>query len=139
MKPKQIIVIAGVIIGIIVVVLVFLKVYQPTLKSVEKIDPDFTLSSTTLVSEFENDEKMANSLYLDKIIEVSGTIANISDDGSVVVVTLREPESLSGVLCSFDKNFISMEKMSLGTKVTIKGICTGYLLDVVLTKCALVE
>ena len=139
MKPKQIIVIAGVIIGIIVVVLVFLKVYQPTLKSVEKIDPDFTLSSTTLVSEFENDEKMANSLYLDKIIEVSGTIANISDDGSVVVVTLREPESLSGVLCSFDKNYISMEKMSLGTKVTIKGICTGYLLDVVLTKCALVE
>ena len=139
MKPKQIIIIAGVIIGIVVVGLIFLKVFQPASRSVDKINPDFTLSSTTLVSEFENDEKMANSLYLDKIIEVSGTIANISDDGSVVVVTLKEPESLSGVLCSFDKNFISMEKMSLGTKVTIKGICTGYLLDVVLTKCALVE
>lgn len=139
MKPKQIIIIAGVIIGIVVVGLIFLKVFQPASRSVDKINPDFTLSSTTLVSEFENDEKMANSLYLDKIIEVSGTISNISDDGSVVVVTLREPESLSGVLCSFDKNFISMEKMSLGTKVTIKGICTGYLLDVVLTKCALVE
>ena len=139
MKPKQIIIIAGVIIGIVVVGLIFLKVFQPASRSVDKINPDFTLSSTTLVSEFENDEKMANSLYLDKIIEVSGTISNISDDGSVVVVTLKEPESLSGVLCSFDKNFISMEKMSLGTKVTIKGICTGYLLDVVLTKCALVE
>ena len=139
MSRKQIFLIAGAVIGIIILILVVRWIFQPAAKSVEKQEAEFMFGSSALVHEFETDEEMANSLYLDKVIQVKGTVNNVSDDGTVVVVTLKDPESVSGVLCSFDVNSVSSEKLITGTEITVKGICTGYLLDVVLTKCALVD
>ncbi len=139
MNRKQIFLIAGSILAIIILIIVVKWIFQPASKSVQKEEAEFMFGASALVNEFIIDEQMANSLYLDKIIQVSGTIDNIADDGSVVVVSLKDPEGSSGVLCSFDKSSLSVEKLTLGNKLTVKGICTGYLLDVVLTKCALVE
>ncbi len=139
MNRKQIFLIAGSILAIIVLIIVIKWIFQPASKSVQKKEAEFMFGASALVNEFIIDEQMANSLYLDKIIQVNGTIDNITDDGSVVVVSLKDPESSSGVLCSFDKSSLSVEKLALGNTLTVKGICTGYLLDVVLTKCALVE
>jgi len=139
MNRKQIFLIAGSILAIIILIIVVKWIFQPASKSVQKKEAEFMFGASALVNEFIIDEQMANSLYLDKIIQVNGTIDNITDDGSVVVVSLKDPESSSGVLCSFDKSSLSVEKLALGNTLTVKGICTGYLLDVVLTKCALVE
>ena len=139
MNRKQIFLIAGGILAIIILIIGVKWIFQPASKSVQKEEAEFMFGSSALVNEFITDEQMANSLYLDKVIQVTGTINNIVDDESVIVVSLKDPESTSGVLCSFDKSVLSADKLTLGTKITVKGICTGFLLDGVLTKCSLVE
>ncbi|MBN2350134.1 MAG: hypothetical protein JXJ22_14945 [Bacteroidales bacterium] len=113
--------------------------FRPASKSVEKEKADFTMEASALAGEFEIDEQKANVMYLDKVIQVKGIIDNISDEKTVISVTLKDPESLSGVICSFDKSSLTITQLTPGEKITVKGICTGYLLDVVLSKCALVE
>jgi len=129
----------SIIIGIIALLLILRWVFQPAAKTVQKEEADFMFGVSALVNEFETDEEMANSLYLDKVIQVNGTIDKISGDETIVVITLKDPESISGVLCSFDKSTVPPGKLVLGNKLTVKGICTGYLLDVVLTKCTIIE
>ncbi len=138
MTRKQIFLLAGAIIAVIII-FITIKVFQPASKSVRKEKPDFQFTVPDLVNEFESDEEAANSLYLDKIIQVNGTIENIADDETSIILTLRDPEAISGVLCSFDKSITSVNKFTLGSDITVKGICTGYLLDVVLIKCIVVE
>ena len=139
MNRKQIFLIAGGVLVIIILIITVKWIFQPASKSVQKEEAEFMFGASALVNEFITDEQMANSLYLDKIIQVTGTVNNIVDDESVIVVSLKDPESTSGVLCSFDKSVLSADDLTVGTKITVKGICTGFLLDVVLTKCSLVN
>jgi len=47
---------------------------------------------------------------------------------------------LAGVGCQLEKNTKSnMNKLIVGESVTIKGICTGILIDVVLVDCVITE
>ena len=139
MNRKQIFLIAGGVLVIIILIITVKWIFQPASKSVQKEEAEFMFGASALVNEFITDEQMANSLYLDKIIQVTGTVNNIVDDESVIVVSLKDPESTSGVLCSFDKSVLSADDLTVGTKITVKGVCTGFLLDVVLTKCSLVN
>jgi hypothetical protein len=128
------------IIGIITAVIVSLYVFRKTDDSVAKQTPDFKLSCSQIVSEFEKDEPQANTKYLDKIIEVEGTIAELSSDTSGVNIILRDENETSGICCSFGKSQkIDITELKLGSKIVIKGICTGYLMDVVLNRGAIVE
>ena len=139
MNRKQIFLIAGGLLIVIILIIGVKWIFQPASKSVQNKDAEFMFGASALVNEFITDEQMANSLYLDKVIQVTGTVNNIVDNGSIIVVSLKDPESTSGVLCSFDKSALSTDKLTLGSTITVKGVCTGFLLDVVLTKCSLVE
>lgn len=139
MKRKQIFLITGSVLVVIILIFATIRIFQPASKSVQKNEAEFMFGASALVNEFMTDEQMANSLYLDKVIQVNGIIDNIADDGSVVVVSIKELNGVSGVLCSFDKNMLLGKELKTGDEITVKGICTGYLLDVVLTKCSLEE
>jgi len=93
------------------------------------------ISSVILTKEYQNDEKLANSKYLNKDIEVSGIISAVSNnqDGEFII-TLDSGDPLSEVQCTMrDKNL----KVTKGQNVTIIGTCTGNNMGVILTKCAL--
>ena len=139
MNRKQIILIAASVLALVVVILVIWWVFQPASKTVQKEKPAYTMEASELVQEFETDEAMANSLYLDKIIQVGGTIDNISEDETILLVTLKDPGSLSGTICSFNKSTVLDKQFEVGSRIEIKGICDGYLMDVILTRCALIE
>jgi len=100
---------------------------------------DITIDASGLVSAFETNEDSANDLYLEKIIRVSGTVGSVSEDSLGYSVYLKENEAGSGVLCSFDRASFEPSRITPGSKVVIKGMCTGYLLDVVLNRCSLAE
>lgn len=120
-------------------IIVSLYVFRPSEDSVEKQKADITIDAGSLLNNFETNEQKANTLYLDQVISVSGTIAEINEDEQYVSLTLREPDALSGVSCTFNKETLDGRSFRKGEKVTVKGVCTGYLLDVVLTKCALAD
>jgi hypothetical protein len=47
---------------------------------------------------------------------------------------------MAGVLCQFAANGKkSLELMKIGDQVKVKGVCTGALMDVILTRCILDE
>ena len=50
-----------------------------------------------------------------------------------------EKGKTSGVMCSFDKNVIKKDAVKPGDSVNIKGICNGYLMDVIMNKCVLMK
>jgi hypothetical protein len=125
--------------GFLIAGIVFLYVFRPASKNVGSKKADVEISAQELVRQFETNETEANALYNDKVILVSGTIENVSEEATVLTVSIKNPDAMSGVLCSFDKSSALKEDFAVGSEIRIKGICTGYLMDVVLIKCSLVK
>ncbi len=95
------------------------------------------VSSIELFKAFENNEMEANKLYLDKVLEVNGKITEVTtNQNGIPVVALETEDVLFGVRCTM-KN--AEQNAKVGEDVTIKGICTGYLSDVIITNAIKVE
>lgn len=102
------------------------------LQAADKVD--YSITCADLFSAFEDDEKAANAKYLDKVVEVEGTISDISTNKQGKTTISLEGGMLFGVTCElFEGESASAYKK--GQKVKLKGICTGYLSDVVLVRC----
>ncbi len=111
-----------------------LSEYNRGLEAADKVD--FSLSCQELFSAFENDENAANAKYLDKVVEISGTVQEVSTNKEGKVTVTLDGGMLFGVTCEmFDKN-VNKQKFAKGNKIKLKGICTGYLSDVVLVRCS---
>ncbi|WP_018627029.1 OB-fold protein [Niabella aurantiaca] len=93
-----------------------------------------------LVAAFNNDEAAANKIYVEKIISVTGKIADIKiDPTGQATVFLESGDPMASVTCSFyDTEAAAVKNLATGRQVTIKGVCTGKLMDVVLNKCSIV-
>lgn len=114
--------------------------YMPD-KKVSGVAPDYKVSCTEIAMEYEANPEASDKKYIDRIIEVTGKIDEITkDQNNSFVFILREEGSNSGVLCTLsqesDKN---VSKYRVGDSVKIKGTCSGMLFEVVLNKCAIVD
>jgi hypothetical protein len=99
---------------------------------------DVTLSATQLLGEFSKDEKAANQKYLNKITSVQGILKSIDKDhtGSISL-SLDAGDPLEGVSCELDaRHLADADNVHVGDNVTVTGICTGMLTDVVLVRCS---
>lgn len=99
---------------------------------------DLQVDATSLYSEYESDETSANTKYLGKILEVSGTVRETSTDeeAGTVKVMLDSGSELGGIICELDP--LSKHKrteFAVGEQVRMKGKCDGMLMDVVITRC----
>jgi len=94
-------------------------------------NPDLKISASELWETFEQDEAKGNEMYLGKLIQVSGTIAEMEmDQQGRLTLMLREPNAFGGVLVTLEEGH---EKIfDVGEKVEIVGECNGFLFDVVL-------
>ena len=115
--------------------------YNKPHKNIKNSKVDFTMEANQLFAVFEENEQEANTKYLDKIIEVTGTVRSVdaAEKGNISVI-LESENDMSGVICQLD-NLTSPKRtnFSSGEKVTFKGICTGMLMDVVMVRCVEVE
>jgi hypothetical protein len=97
--------------------------------------PAASMSADDLLLAFQNDENKANASYLNKIIEVSGMVVKKEkDDSGNEVVYLETTDVFGLVSCTMIPGTTC--DASEGQETKLKGICTGYLSDVVLTQCA---
>jgi hypothetical protein len=110
-------------------------------KSMSKQVPDFSMSATRLAEEFEADPAAANGKFIDRVIEVTGVISEIStDQNNAIVFILHENEAPAGVLCTVsEKSASKAERYKVGDRVVLRGICTGMLFEVVLNRCVIVD
>jgi hypothetical protein len=93
------------------------------------------ITSDSLVAKYQADEKLANSLYLNKALAVTGNLLSIdkNQEGKTTLVIGRS-DSFSNVSVTLTNNAPITQKV--GTPITIKGLCTGALSDVVITDAA---
>ncbi|MEP0366699.1 MAG: hypothetical protein ABJN36_01215 [Cyclobacteriaceae bacterium] len=87
----------------------------------------------TLVEHYASNEKSADKQYLGKTVAVSGTVAQILGDSPYSILL----EGGSGyVQCEFKTK--PATEIEEGNNLTVQGLCTGYLLDVILTNSKII-
>jgi tRNA_anti-like len=106
-----------------------------------KSDAAESLAASDLCALYSNYEDSANKKYLGKIIEVTGSIVEIENQqDTLLTILLGDTLHPGRVSCLIDKKKIAAAKNSvLGDAIKLKGICTGYLMDVELNRCVIVK
>ena len=99
------------------------------------------ITAEVLIDAYSNKEDVANKKYLGKVIEVKGVVVDVKKlQDTTFTILLGDTAHSSRVSCTIDKNHIdAAKKYIVGSIVDIKGICTGYLMDVELNHCLIVE
>ncbi len=84
------------------------------------------ITADSLYKAYATNEAMADSLYTNKAIEVSGEVLGVSkDDNNQTSVELKTSDSSVTVNCKFK---VDPGEIKQGNTITFKGICTGYLM-----------
>jgi hypothetical protein len=94
------------------------------------------VSAEALLTEFNSNEQQANKKYLNKVLQVTGNVTEIkygSANRRQVLLNANDP--MSTIACTIEN---SKQEIKAGQTISVKGICTGFLNDVILTKCILI-
>ena len=94
------------------------------------------VSAATLAAEYEKNEAVSNRKYLGQLLQVSGSVSDVSVNQQHKTVIILTGSDMSGVQCSLLEEAPAIKK---GDAVTIKGFCAGFLTDVILDRCVLVH
>jgi hypothetical protein len=105
-------------------------------RSVEN-EKGLEVTAQQIFNDFTTNEAAANQKYLNKAIQVTGEVAEVKknqDDKTVVLLKTADP--IFGVNCTFKTDPGALQP---GSTVTFKGICTGFLSDVVINEGVIVK
>jgi len=124
-----------VVVGCVVVYYVYNKPHR----DVQAEKAALVIEAKQLFDEYIKNEQEANKKYLDKVISVKGTIKEITpatDAKSGATIVLETDNEMLGVNCGLNAEE-KIEGLQIGKPITIKGLCTGMTMDVVLNKCSI--
>ena len=95
------------------------------------------ITATAIFDSFTQNEANANTLYLNKAIQVTGEIAEIKkNQAGQTVVYLKSDDPVFGVNCTFKNDPGPLQK---NAAITFKGVCTGFLDDVIINQGMIVK
>ncbi len=121
-KIILVLVLIGAVTGGIMVYRIFTKPHRDV--TTEKA---VSISAQAIFDAFKTDETAANKLYLDKAIQLSGEVLDIStNQEGKTVVNFKTNDPLFVINCTFKINPGSLKP---GDTINFKGICTGYIPD----------
>lgn len=108
--------------------------YNKPHRNIANETADFTLTANQLFDAFDEDEQVANSLYLDKTVSISGKIITIGTNQNAYSVLSLEAENamLGGVYCTLKEKG---ESFKIDENISLKCRCTGFLEEVILVDC----
>jgi hypothetical protein len=119
-----------------------LKEYNRKPVNVTIVKPDFEVTDSALIAEFENSEKHAIEKYSGKIILIKGVIRKIEKNSNTYIFSLGKPFSVSSVHCTIDSTQ-DAGNWSEGRHITVKGVFVGFTRDellgsdIILNRCIL--
>jgi len=125
------IVLAGILAG--------MYLYNLEPKDLQNVKPDFVMTSAELHKAFEDDEVAATTRYLKKIIEISGAVESVKPgENNSLNISLKTDSELSSVICTL-QSVTDPSQIKPGEQVTIRGKCSGFLMDVLLNNCTVIN
>jgi hypothetical protein len=133
-----------IIIGLFLVtalgLLVALYYYNKPHVDVKEAEAAYVLSAQNLIKEYRDNEMVTSKKYSETIIQVKGKVFEISTLKGNSVITLKDEGHDSSIICHMlpedNKKTLQFKK---GDEINVKGICTGYLMDVIMVRCTLVD
>ena len=116
------------------------KIYNKPHLNVANEKADITIAANKILAEFSSNENTANTKYLDKIVQVEGVVSSAVLDNGIGIITLKTNDDFGSIMCylTFEESK-SMQQIKAGQEIILKGICTGFLMDVVLVKCIVIN
>ncbi|ULQ51067.1 OB-fold putative lipoprotein [Flavihumibacter fluvii] len=137
MKARNLIVSVAVL--MLLIVGIFYAQYNKPSRNIAD-EQSIPVTAEQLFQQFAENEQAANGLYLNKVVEVSGDVLDIkhTEQGQDVII-LKSNDPMFGTSCTLDTRYGKPEKLKPGDKATVKGVCTGYLTDVVLIRSSVIK
>ncbi|MDA8692839.1 OB-fold putative lipoprotein [Saprospiraceae bacterium] len=122
----------------IIAIIAYFVVLNLPKASIKGNDAAFTITAIDLYADFEKNENQANRKYIGKTIVVEGTISEIDKDkNGATVLFINSANDMNGILCTLEQG--QKGDFQENQTIKIKGLCTGFLQDVVLNKCVIVD
>ena len=130
----------GVIILVFIISLTAYYRYNQPRQNVAAQDADVTMNATQLYQQYNEHEPEANKKYLDKIVEVKGKVSEVQNNNGLIVLLINAGNGMGGINCSMkDKSSVTNMQQVKDKEVVVKGKCTGFLMDVNLVDCVLIQ
>lgn len=115
------------------------KEYQRKTPDTNSLKTDFKLSANELYDAFDSDETSASEKFTEKVLEVNGTIDAIEIEDSVVsIILLADNAMIGGINCQINPNQ-DISNLENGQNITIKGVCQGFLMNVIINRGILID
>ncbi len=137
---KKLIFLSVLVVGILSAAAWFYTLYNKPHVNTQEVEADVVMDSQLLVDEFEANEDEANAKYLDQVIQIKGPINEVFSEEGKTIIVIGTGDVFGNVRC----NMLSEEKTTSNTLkknqiITIKGICTGYLMNAVLVRSVIIN
>ncbi|SDH27396.1 OB-fold protein [Chitinophaga filiformis] len=135
MTRRKLIILAGALLCLIAAGTGYYLYNKPRTTAAES-RTDKHISAQQLYEAFASNEQQANSNYVNKVVEVKGTVTDVQKTGTSISVLLAG--GAGGVNCSI----VPGEEKQLpkvGESVLIKGLCTGMLMDVSIVDATIIN
>ncbi len=108
-------------------------------RTAEDEKPFATVTANDLFLEFSTNETVAFEKYRDKVIQINGVVEEIKTDASGNTdLVLTTDDILGKVVCTL-KQGANSAGVEVGMTVDLKGICNGFLSDVLLNQGVVVN
>jgi hypothetical protein len=94
------------------------------------------ITAIELVNKYNENEVLADSLYTNKQITISGKVSSISTENDATIVNLASADSITFVSVTLKPKQLAPIQ---GKEIVLKGTCAGKLSDVQITEGEILE
>jgi tRNA_anti-like len=133
-------IILGLFVALLIAGLWAYKEYNRKPADIKSEKADLSITAVELLQRYNKNSAAADSAFVDKIVEVSGSIKQIeqtSDSSATIYLGVASLEN--NVSCLLQASETAKAKnFKQGDSVSLRGVCTGFLMDVELNRCVVV-
>ena len=117
------------------------KEYNRTAEDLSTVKVEETINTSDFVLAFEKDEAGATKKFAGKTVLVTGKVAEIiNQQDTMLNIFLGDETAMSKVSCLMDiRKKETFKNILVGNQISIKGVCTGFLADVEMNRCIIVN
>lgn len=124
------------LIAALVAAAVAYKEYNRKPADLATLKPALEVAADDLIAAYATDEAKANQQYLGKVVDVTGVVSGGSTGKNILLGT----NLTAKVSCLLDSaHTLQSTSIKPGDKLRMRGVCTGFLLDVELNRCVVVN
>lgn len=106
------------------------KMYNKQHVSTEGQAPDAVLTVDSMIVSYKTDAKKADATFLNKVVELNGTVSEAFQDGKDSKIRLKTSDpSMSATFSMFDSLPEAQLKSLINEEVKVKGKCSGFNFD----------